>query len=449
MYDKEFTKSQARKAFRYLKRGVCPPDRIGFFTVGLNSELQMILGELKSIRTGGSKSASYFLEAPYGYGKSHLLKMVKSIALQQNFGVAQITHDSYERAFNHPQRYVHYLYENLQIPGLSTLGLGEIVSQLLRNSQRNNLLHWSETPNVRWGIGSYIRRMANIGESSDPSNLKYYINSCDIQFRSGSYNNYLLFERLQILTDFCRAIGLSGLVVLFDEVESIATLLPNILSRLKSYEILNKLTKPREFPYCCFFFAISPDFGRKVEIWDHRFEYESHKNYYPDGCRFMETWVNDGLNLIHIPKVDKASNRELCFKLKNLHELAYSWSSINTISTNFIDSFLNECEIKSLPEREIVRSFVNILDTCQQHTSCNPGNELSLATPPSLIERLRNRGLEVIDKRSSGGALWVVGGLEIIQLLQQSGGEGVSFRFANGGGQATGERAAWWTHSPA
>ncbi len=102
MYENEFTKLQARKAFRYLKRGVCPPDKIGFFTVGLSSELAAIGGELKSINSGKTKGASYFLEAPYGYGKSHLLKVIKSVALEQNFGVTQISHDSYDRAFNHP-----------------------------------------------------------------------------------------------------------------------------------------------------------------------------------------------------------------------------------------------------------------------------------------------------------------------------------------------------------
>lgn len=210
-----------------MKRGVCPPDKIGFFTVGLSNELAAIGGELKSFNSGKTKGTSYFVEAPYGYGKSHLLKVIKSIALGHGFGVTQISHDGYDRAFNHPARYIHYLYENLSVPGFSVKGLGEVVPYLLRSPHRNELLRWADTPAIRWGIGYYISRLATSSDGLDPSIFRYHINCCDIQYRSGAYY-YLLFERLKILSDLCRAIGLSGLVVLFDEVESIVTLLPNI-----------------------------------------------------------------------------------------------------------------------------------------------------------------------------------------------------------------------------
>lgn len=380
MYENEFTQSQARKAFRYLKRGVCPPDKIDFFTVGLGNELTTIKGALKSISSGRNEGKSYFLEAPYGYGKSHLLKVIKSVALEQNFGVAQISHDGYGRAFNHPARYIHYLYESLSVPKLLTPGLGEVVPHLLRSARRTNLLRWADTPSVKWGIGYYISRMANSGDGLDTSNLRYHINCYDIQFRSGAYY-YLLYEKLKILADFCLAIGLSGLVVLFDEVESIATLLANIRSRLRSYEILGKLTDPREFPYCCFCFAISPDFGRRIAGWDYKYEYPIYKDYCPDGCKFMDTWVKNGLGLFQIPKISKVYNRELCYKLRGLHEHAYSWSASDRVSLDFIESFIDEAERCSLLQRDIVRSFVNILDICEQHPSCDPAQELSLPCP--------------------------------------------------------------------
>lgn len=396
---------------------------------------------------GSTEGKSHFLEAPYGYGKSHLLKVIKSVALEQNLGVAQISHDGYDRAFNHPARYIHYLYESLSVPGLSTRGLGEAVPCLLRSPLTNSLLRWADTSSVRWGIGYYISRLANSGDGLDTSNLKYHINCCDIQFRSGAYY-YLLYERLNVLSDLCRAIGLSGLVVLFDEVESIATLLPNVRSRLRSYEILSKLTDSREFPYCCFYFAVSPDFGHRVADWDFRYEYPIYKDYCPEGCKFMDKWVNNGLGLIKIPKISKVENRRLCYKLKCLHEYAYSWSASDRISLDFIESFIDEAERCSSLQRDIVRSFVNILELCQQHPSCKPSQELSLPVRMSLIEGLRGRGLEVIDKRSSGGVLWVVGGLELMKMLRQLGHQGVSFRFASGGGQATRERPAWWTRDP-
>ncbi|MDP2729714.1 MAG: DUF2791 family P-loop domain-containing protein, partial [Dehalococcoidales bacterium] len=159
----------------------------------------------------------------------------------------------------------------------------------------------------------------------------------------------------------------------------------------------------------------------------------------------MRKWVSNGIGLIKISKVGKANNRELLYKLRGLHEHAYSWKSNDRISLNFIDSFIDEAEKNSLLQRDIVRSFVNVMDVCHQHPSCNPASELSLPLNLSLVERLRSRGLEVIDKRPSGGALWVIGGLELMSLLKQLGDQGVSFKFASGGGQATKERPAWWT----
>jgi len=121
-------------------------------------------------------------------------------------------------------------------------------------------------------------------------------------------------------------------------------------------------------------------------------------------------------------------------KLIGLHEYAYSWKSTSRLPNDFAESFLDEAEKNSLQQRDIVRSFVNLLDTCQLHPLCNPASELSLRVHDNLAQRLRGQGLEIIDNRPSGGALWVVGGLELMQLLKQIGDQGVSFKFAPGGG---------------
>ena len=56
-----------------------------------------------------------------------------------------------------------------------------------------------------------------------------------------------------------------------------------------------------------------------------------------------------------------------------------------------------------------------------------------------------NYGLEYIDNRSKGGALWVVGGEEISPVLQRLKPMGMLFFFKPCGSQATKGRPAWWT----
>ncbi len=65
----------------------------------------------------------------------------------------------------------------------------------------------------------------------------------------------------------------------------------------------------------------------------------------------------------------------------------------------------------------------------------------------TLVSYLRDKGLEIVDKRSSGGCLWVVGGPELRVLMQLLKERGINFQFASKGGQATKKRPAWWTNS--
>ncbi len=63
-----------------------------------------------------------------------------------------------------------------------------------------------------------------------------------------------------------------------------------------------------------------------------------------------------------------------------------------------------------------------------------------------LGDELRARGFEVIDKRQSGGKLWVIGSSAdlkpVIAELQR---KGVKFGFAPKGGRVTGGRPGWFT----
>ena len=65
----------------------------------------------------------------------------------------------------------------------------------------------------------------------------------------------------------------------------------------------------------------------------------------------------------------------------------------------------------------------------------------------SLIRRLSALGLTMVDKRPSGGALWVIGGQELKPKLEAVVNDEIHFNFAPKGGQATKGRPAWWTRA--
>ncbi|GEM_PF-945495 len=61
-----------------------------------------------------------------------------------------------------------------------------------------------------------------------------------------------------------------------------------------------------------------------------------------------------------------------------------------------------------------------------------------------IVKMLKEKKLEVIDKRAKGGALWVIGGNELKDFLKKLPTGGGSFVFASKGGKASKHRPAWY-----
>lgn len=66
------------------------------------------------------------------------------------------------------------------------------------------------------------------------------------------------------------------------------------------------------------------------------------------------------------------------------------------------------------------------------------------STSFSLTGYLREQGLEWIDKRKSGGTLWVVGGWELNKVLFPLKERKIYFRFTPKGGRATHRQPSWY-----
>lgn len=62
----------------------------------------------------------------------------------------------------------------------------------------------------------------------------------------------------------------------------------------------------------------------------------------------------------------------------------------------------------------------------------------------SLVCFLEERGLEVIDKRPSGGALWIIGGWELNETLLPLKEKKIYFRFVNKGSKSIKNKPAWF-----
>ena len=75
---------------------------------------------------------------------------------------------------------------------------------------------------------------------------------------------------------------------------------------------------------------------------------------------------------------------------------------------------------------------------------------IDIAQPPeipadAITKLLKERDIEFYDKRSIGGNLWIVGGKELMDLVDECRKLGAKFTFKAGGGKVTQGRDAWWT----
>lgn len=63
---------------------------------------------------------------------------------------------------------------------------------------------------------------------------------------------------------------------------------------------------------------------------------------------------------------------------------------------------------------------------------------------PGVVQLIEHHNLEHVDKRDSGGALWVIGGRELLPTILKLRDSGFPFTFKAGGGRSSNYRDAWW-----
>ena len=104
-----------------------------------------------------------------------------------------------------------------------------------------------------------------------------------------------------------------------------------------------------------------------------------------------------------------------------------------------------------------IKSWSEILGTVSKGKSCNERNRkdelpeqqmlpgMETSSSQDVIALLKKRGVKYIDKRSSNGALWIIGGSELRPVVEECRLLGVRFVFKENGGKVTGHKPSWWT----
>ena len=68
----------------------------------------------------------------------------------------------------------------------------------------------------------------------------------------------------------------------------------------------------------------------------------------------------------------------------------------------------------------------------------------SMNTSSNIIDFLKRRDIHFVDKRSNGGALWLIGGNELKPIISEAEKLGIRFHFKEAGGKITKGMSGWW-----
>lgn len=114
----------ARQAMEAIRLGVVPARCVREYTVGRDHALKAIDQLLRS------RSGLRILWGDYGAGKTHLLDVIETVALEQRFVTARATLDPRETPPSHPQRLFRAVVRGLNLPGGAGAGLSSLLGCL-------------------------------------------------------------------------------------------------------------------------------------------------------------------------------------------------------------------------------------------------------------------------------------------------------------------------------
>lgn len=291
----------ADRVVNQLRSGIPPVGYVRQFTVGRQEELRTLEHDLAQ----GMHGRAVLVRANYGGGKTHLLNLVRDLALLHGYAVSLVVVDAKRGVrFNRPDQIFTAVARAIQLPNRQDTGiaalfrayadadLGSLDDEVI--AEREDLEdegRWRQPGSPLSGPVYLGLRAMTISESEDtqdlavawltsqnPDSLQRYKLLEDLV--TGLYvgdprGRMELYRELQFRRDgqqpgwdalngldtVARLAGYRGLILLFDEVEDV---LQNLNNKTYEAEALRNLFRFFGGDYLgAAYFAVTPDFTRK------------------------------------------------------------------------------------------------------------------------------------------------------------------------------------------
>jgi hypothetical protein len=349
-----------RAAIRRLRAGVVPTWELERLSVGYDGVKSQVSTALQTTRSGG-QAQPLFVRGEWGTGKSHFLAYVRSASDAYGLPNAKVELNARFAALNYPQRFYRSLAETLRLQ--TRVGLQALMLALLGDpSKRARLAAFAKSDAARHlkvPLGMLLLR-AERGEQfevvDDPA--WFTLMGGDIAWADYSYKRDEALDRLSTLGLLFAAVGLGGLVLVFDEAETIDQLW-NIRSRLSAYEVMGRLCR---LPSIWCVFGITDRFDRVIQN-DVAKDAALLNGTGQHAAWFIRAWSNAHLPTLTPPIVDGKNAHALANAVVRLYRMAYPSASVE-------DRVVRGCvdEWKANPSknpRRLIRVLIHRLDAAR------------------------------------------------------------------------------------
>lgn len=389
-----------------LKGGVVPRVGLPYISVGRKDEINSLLSDIETIKAGGATCR--FIVGRYGSGKSFLLQMMKSYALDSSFVVVDADLSPSRRFYgNHNQGLATYkeLIKNMSTKTKPEGGaLNLLLQKWLNNLQIQVMEEYSITKdneNFKKYLEIKIYKVVDVlqenvnGFDFAKILLKYYHAYMDddqdtmqkvLRFIRGEYrlkseakqdlgisniiNDSNWYDYLKLLAAFVVNAGYTGLLILIDELVNIYKI-PHSVTRQQNYEMILMMyndTLQGKAKHLGFIMGGTPEC-----IEDNRrglFSYEALKSRLKSS-RFTSSEIRDILApIIELKPLNYEEMLILLEKIAIIHGKLnnYSVKLSTTEIAEFIKIEYSRVGTTSyITPREVIRDFIEILNILYQY----------------------------------------------------------------------------------
>ena len=389
-----------------LKGGVVPRVGLPYISVGRKDEINSLLADIETIKAGGATCR--FIVGRYGSGKSFLLQMMKSYALDSNFVVVDADLSPSRRFYgNHNQGLATYkeLIKNMSTKTKPEGGaLNLLLQKWLNNLQIQVMEEYNITSSDKdfkkyleikiykvvdvlqenvngFDFAKILLKYYNAYMSDDQDTMQKVLRFIRGEYRlkseakqdlgiSNIINDSNWYDYLKLLAAFLVNAGYTGLLILIDELVNIYKI-PHSVTRQQNYEMILMMyndTLQGKAKHLGFIMGGTPEC-----IEDNRrglFSYEALKSRLKSS-RFTSSEIRDILApIIELKPLNYEEMLILLEKISIIHAKLNNYSV--KLKTEEIAEFIkieySRVGTSSyITPREVIRDFIEILNILYQY----------------------------------------------------------------------------------